>query len=150
MKKNHSNEPSTDPSSPTEKVSNSLKRSRIELKTSSLSNSGKNSNDLEREGLCINDVANQVVIETLTLIPSLSEKSHNRLEFINSQKINRYSSSNCPSYLIHTESIDSNIGNLHQETSVSRRVYYTGFLFNLIQDISNAVEFREKCFRQKL
>jgi len=44
---------------------------------------------------------------------SFNETPYNRLEYINSQKNNRYSSSNCPPYLMHVESTDGNIGNFH-------------------------------------
>jgi len=40
-------------------------------------------------------------------------RNENRLDFINSQKINRYSSSNHSPFLVHIESLDGNIGNVH-------------------------------------
>jgi len=63
--------------------------------------------------LSIDNIANQITIETISPISSLSEGSYNGLKFIKSQRKNKYSSLNCPPYLIHVGSMDGNIDNLH-------------------------------------
>jgi len=60
----------------------------------------------------MDNVVNQVIIEhEMDSAPPISEPN-NRLDFINSQKSNKYSS-NCPPYLVHVESLKGNIGNFH-------------------------------------
>jgi len=58
-------------------------------------------------------VANQVTIENSPSPSSIYKRNNNRLEFINSQKNNRYTASNHPPLLVHIESMDGNIGNVH-------------------------------------
>jgi len=47
------------------------------------------------------------------LLPSSNVESRGRLDYINSQRNNKYSSSNDLPYLVHLESLDGNLGNLH-------------------------------------
>jgi len=50
--------------------------------------------------LNVENVANQVIVE-ITTLPSFSNvEPYNRLDFVKSQKNNRYSSLNCPPYLV--------------------------------------------------
>jgi len=59
------------------------------------------------------NVINQITIELeVSSLPSNSESS-NRLSYINSQRSNKYSSSNYPPYLVYVESLDGNVGNFH-------------------------------------
>jgi len=53
-----------------------------------------------------------MTIETPVSFSPQNELTRDRLEFIKSQKGNRYLSKN-NSYLVHLKAIDSNIGNLH-------------------------------------
>jgi len=59
------------------------------------------------------DVINQVTIDPEIDSASVAYELKNRLDFIKSQKLNKYSSSNCPPYLVHVESLEGNIGNFH-------------------------------------
>jgi len=114
-KKNRSFESNSDPLPSGEKrIRNSPKRSRTEKKLTELINDSirdKSSNEMEITNL--ENVASQITIEG-SFSPALPNKGvNNRLEFINSQKNTRYSSSNYPLYLVHIETIDDNIGNVH-------------------------------------
>jgi len=67
--------------------------------------------------LNVENIANQIVVETI-MLPSLSNvESYNRLDFVKSQKNNRYSPLNYSysysPYLVHVEYLDRNIGNFH-------------------------------------
>jgi len=62
----------------------------------------------------IDNIANQVTIESPLSLSAQSKKNNNRLEFINSQRKNRYPPSNCPPFLVHIESTDGNIRNVHE------------------------------------
>jgi|GEM_PF-3618811 len=107
-KKNKSLESKSSPPSPGEKrFGNSPKRSRTELSKPTSGNEMNNSNALSTlEYSNLDMVANQVTIESS---PSpLQAVVNNRLEFINSQKGNRYSPSNGPPFLVHIESMDGN------------------------------------------
>jgi len=114
-KKNRSFESKSSPSSPSErKTGNSPKRSRTEASHSTLvieNSITENSPIMECSNMDI--VANQVTIESSLSPSSVYKRNNNRLEFIKSQKNNRYLASNHPPYLVHIESIDGNIGNVH-------------------------------------
>jgi len=77
------------------------------------SNKEKGSTVCEIEGIIIDNVAHQITIKTTNLMSSLDMKSQNIVDYINSQKNNRYSSINCSPFLVHVKSLDVNIGNLH-------------------------------------
>jgi len=61
----------------------------------------------------VENVANQVTIIESQDLGTTSGLTNNRLSFINAQKKNRYSSSNHPPFIVHIESLDGNIGNVH-------------------------------------
>jgi len=61
----------------------------------------------------MDNVANQVTIESPFSPPEQARRVNDRWEFVNSQKKNKYSASNCPPFLVHVESKDGNIGNVH-------------------------------------
>jgi len=73
------------------------------------------------EGLNIENVANQIIIETSASAFSPNLEPQNRIDFINGQKSNKYSSKSCP-FLVHVESINNTIGNLHP-TSLKKILY---------------------------
>jgi len=58
-------------------------------------------------------VASQITIGNSHFSPSLDKGNNSRLDFIKSQKKNRYTSSNYPPFLVHVDSMDGNIGNVH-------------------------------------
>jgi len=94
-------------------LGNSSKRSNVEFKSMEAENamSVKENPDIKNSN--IDNIANQIVIETTTPSSLLNETPYNRLDYIKFQRNNRYSSSNCPPYLVHVESLDCNIGNFH-------------------------------------
>jgi len=51
------------------------------------------------EGIIIDNVANQITIESTNIISSMETKSQSRVDFIKSQKNNTYSSMNYPPFL---------------------------------------------------
>jgi len=115
--KNDSNEMKSHLCSPRNKfIGSSSKRSKREAKSLETHHTDKGNKYCEIEGLNIDNVTNQVTVETMASAPFLNIGTQ-RIDFINSQK-NRYSSINFVFFLIHVESVDDNIGNLH---SVSLR-----------------------------
>jgi len=107
-KKNKSFDSKSSPSSPNEKRNgNSPKRNRTEGNYS-LTAADKNTNENLSSMDCsiLDNVASQVTIVN-TLSPSSLDRGNNsRLEFINSQRKNRYTSSNHPPFLVHVESTE--------------------------------------------
>jgi len=82
-KKNRSTKGNAESVSPTERLmGNTPKRNKFEFDASSSSNVVKNTNEIVMERICIDNVDNQVKIENSPLVPSASEKVHNRLEAI--------------------------------------------------------------------
>jgi len=69
--------------------------------------------DIPPEVVSVDYISNQITIEANTSSPTSNIEKRGRLEYIDSQRGNRYSSSICPLYLVHVESLDGNIGNLH-------------------------------------
>jgi len=112
-KKNRSFESNPDPLSPGDKrIGNSPKRTKTEKKCiDPISDPIRSSNEMEVTNL--ENVASQITIEG-SFSPTLPNKgASNRLDFINVQKKNTYSSSNHLPYLVHIEIID-NIGDVHR------------------------------------
>jgi len=60
----------------------------------------------------MDNVVSQITIEPEIYSTPPVIETNNRLDFINSQKFNKYIVSNCPPYLVHVESLEGNIGNL--------------------------------------
>jgi len=58
----------------------------------------------------VDNIAIQVTIESSSASSLQESLSRDKLEFIKTQKENRYLPKNCPSYLVHLE-IDDNIEN---------------------------------------
>jgi len=114
-KKNRSLDTSSSPSSPNEKRNgNSPKRSRFEGNRS-MSQIDKSPREDSSYMDCsiLENVASQITIAN-TPSPVYGDiGKNNRLEFIKSQKKNRYTPSNHPPFLVHVESTDGNIGNVH-------------------------------------
>jgi len=114
-KKNRSFDSKSNPPSPGERRSgNSPKRSRTDANFSM--HGGENNLDESSsimECANVDMVASQVTIGSSSPPSSIFTRNNNRMEFINSQKNNRYSASNHPPFLVHIESTDGNIGNVH-------------------------------------
>jgi len=68
---------------------------------------------LQEEVFNLDNIANELNIKSFSNPFFQESLSCNRWDFIKNQKRNRYSSKNCPRYLVYLEAIVSNIGNLH-------------------------------------
>jgi len=93
---------------------NSPKRSRkgYDPLVASDVSAGDNNPD-KMEFTVVENVASQVTVAESPELGASSGLTSNRLSFINAQKKNRYSSSNHPPFIVHIESLDGNIGNVH-------------------------------------
>jgi len=114
-KKNRSFESKSNPSSPNDKrIGNSPKRSRTEDKHPPVGGDVIDNDGLPgMEFSMLENVASQVTIMDTSSSSPTDGRKNSRWEFIKSQKKNKYSSSNHPPFLVHVESTDGNIGNVH-------------------------------------
>jgi len=92
---------------------NSPKRSKREAIGRELKESRAQEEAMLPSEVVMEDVINQVTIELEMDSAPLVNEPNNRLDLIKSQKSNKYSSSNCPPYLVHVESFEGNISNFH-------------------------------------
>jgi len=111
-KKNRSFESKSVSSSPGERKSGSSpKRCRTEASCSM-----DNDNLIDNSTMdfaSADNVVSHITIESASSPIDGSSGADRRLNFINSQRNNRYSASNSKPFLVHIESADSNIGNVH-------------------------------------
>jgi len=114
-KKNRSIDSNSDPSPPGDiKLGNSPKRSRKDNRTATSVNVSTAEISPNRMDIMnLEEVASQVIVVNSPPSEGVNSITNNRLVFINSQRQNRYSSSNHPPYLVHIETIDGSIGNIH-------------------------------------
>jgi len=113
-KKNRSIEEGESRSPPKSRVlGNSPKRSKLEFMGRDLMKGMLQEGTNLQNTIDIDNVVNQITIEPESQSTSSVTGTNNRLTFINSQKSNKYIASNCPPYLVHVESLEGNLGNLH-------------------------------------
>jgi len=107
-KKNRSFDSKSSSSSPNGKrTGNSPKRCRTEGNhPSTVVDNTINDNLPSMDCSILDNVASQVTIVNTLSSSSLDRGNNSRLEFINSQKKNRYTSSNHPPFLVHVESTE--------------------------------------------
>jgi len=94
-------------------LSNSPKRSKLDHKTVETRTHQRVVNTSESENINVDNIVDQIIIESNAPSLSFNEIPYNRLKYINSQKNKRYSSSKRPLYLVHVEPTNGNIGNFH-------------------------------------
>jgi len=87
-------------------------KSRLEYKTMEIDTAMRVEEISVTGNINVDNIANQIIIQSTTISLPSNEEPENRLDFINSQKNNRYFFSNSPPYL-HVESLDGNIGNFY-------------------------------------
>jgi len=114
-KKNRAIDSKSSPPSPSEKRNgNSPKRSRMESnRPPTVEDDSINEGLSNMDCTIVENVASQVTVSNTFSPSSVDRGINNRIEFINAQRDNRYTSSNHPPYLVHVESMDGNIGNVH-------------------------------------
>jgi len=85
-------------------VENLSKRNKTDIKTQKTNYSGRINKFIIMDNVDIENVVNQIIIENLTLFPSVNRETHNRIVYRIPK--NGYSSRNCQPFLIHIQSID--------------------------------------------